>query len=342
MRRASFTPPVVLAGVLLLTACGSQTADSQNDGLTQRQRSDSPNSPDRSSCGAQASDTPTAPSTSALPGNPAGLEKGGVKITGSSGGARACAEFDVTNHGTEPFTYMITFEFLSDSGEALTNTKQTVPSVKPGRTVKRTVVMSGLPSHPRGAARVRIAEVRSVPAGEAPSDKGTCPPSGVRVYADDGDAAMGLRVVSLHLENCGARTHRLNGYPQLQLLDERHKPVDSVKILHGGSAIATGTGADGAPQQLDLKPGERAYAGLVWRNTVGGGAGDPVNAPYVRVWEKPGAAPVMVSPELDLGTTGKLGVGPWKKDETNGPVTGGGPGAQSPEPSFPPTAPARP
>ncbi|MBP2400568.1 DUF4232 domain-containing protein [Streptomyces syringium] len=178
--------------------------------------------------------------------------------------------------------------------------------------MKRTVTMGEVPSHPTGAARVRIAEVRSVPAAEAPSDKGTCPPSGVRVYADDGDAAMGFRVVSLHLENCGTRIHRLNGYPQLQLLDEGHKPVNGVKIFQGGSAIATGTGADGTPQPLDLKPGERAYAGLVWRNTVEGGVGKPVNAPYVRVWETPGADPVMVIPEFDLGTTGKLGVGPWK------------------------------
>ncbi|MET9753978.1 DUF4232 domain-containing protein [Streptomyces syringium] len=261
-----------------------------------------------------------------MSGSPSGLEKGGVRITGSSGGAQACAEFDVTNHGTEPFTYTITFEFLSSSGEALTHTKQTVPSVKPGRTVKRRAAMGELPSRPRGAVQVRIAEVRSVPADEAPSDKGTCPPSGVRVYADDGDAAMGLRVVSLHLENCGTRTHRLNGYPQIQLLDEGHKPVNSVKVLKGGSAIATGTGADGTPQPLDLRPGERAYAGLVWRNTVEAGVGDPVNAPYVRVWEKPGADPVMVIPEFDLGTTGKLGVGPWKKDDTNGPVTDGAPG----------------
>lgn len=249
-----------------------------------------------------------------------------MRITRSSGGAQACAEFDVTNHETEPFTYTITLEFLSDSGEALTHTKQTVPSVKPGRTVKRRVVMDELPSRPSGAAHVRIGKVRSVPADEAPSDKGTCPSSGVRVYADDGDAAMGLRVVSLHLENCGTRTHRLNGYPQLQLLDEGHKPVNGVKILHGGSAIAAGTGADGVPQPLDLKPGERAYAGLVWRNTVTASVDDPVNVPYVRAWEKPGAAPVMVIPELDLGTTGKIGVGPWKKDETNGPVTGGASG----------------
>lgn len=63
---------------------------------------------------------------------------------------------------------------------------------------------------------------------------------------------------------------------------------------------------------MTLKPGERAYAVLVWRNTTE--AGTPVNAPYVRVWAKPGARPVTVTPELDLGTTGKLGVGPWKKD----------------------------
>ncbi|MGI5525884.1 DUF4232 domain-containing protein [Streptomyces syringium] len=314
MRNAFLTPPtVVLAGVLLLTACGSQKADSRSDGLTQRQRSDATGPPSKSSCGASNSDAPTKPSTSALSGSPSGLEKGGVRITGSSGGTRACAEFDVTNHGTEPFTYTISFEFLSDSGAALTQTKQTVSSVKPGQTVKRTVVMGEVPSRPTGAAQVRIAKVRSVPADEAPSDKGTCPPSGVRVHADDGDAAMGLRVVSLHLENCGTRTHRLNGYPKLQLLDEGHKPVNGVKIHQGGSAIATGTGADGTPQPLELKPGERAYASLVWRNTVEGGVDKPVNVPYVRVWEKPGADPVMVIPEFDLGTTGKLGVGPWKK-----------------------------
>nr|WP_308103061.1 DUF4232 domain-containing protein [Streptomyces sichuanensis] len=245
-----------------------------------------------------------------------------------------CAEFEVTNHEAEPFTYTITFTFLSGAGEALASQKETIPSVEPGRTVKRTVTLSGtaaLPSAMRGPARVKIAEVRSVPTGEAPSPAGSCPPSGVRVYTDDGDAAMGLRLAGINLENCGTRTTRLNGYPELQLLDKAHKPVDGVKVLQGGSAIATGTGADGVPQPLALEPGERAYALLVWRNTVEGG--DPVNAPYVRVRATPGAAPVTVTPELDLGTTGKLGVGPWKKDESKAPGAGGGAssGTQSPE-----------
>jgi hypothetical protein len=90
---ASLALPIVVAGVLLLTACGSQKADSQSDGLTQTQGSDSPDLPGKSSCGAQTCDTSAAPSTPALPGDPSGLEKDGVKITSLSGGARACAEF---------------------------------------------------------------------------------------------------------------------------------------------------------------------------------------------------------------------------------------------------------
>lgn len=62
---------------------------------------------------------------------------------------------------------------------------------------------------------------------------------------------------------------------------------------------------------MTLKPGERARATLVWRNTVEAGL-DAVDAPYVRVRAQSGAAPVTVTPHLDLGTTGKLGVGPWK------------------------------
>ncbi|MFF7725423.1 DUF4232 domain-containing protein [Streptomyces sp. NPDC008001] len=313
MRTALCTFSTVLAGVLLLTACGDQKAGARSDGAARAQASGSPGLPGASSCGPEPSGTTSAPGASALPGGASGAEKDGVRVTRvSAGGVSPCAEFEVTNHGNEPLTYTILFDFLSAAGEVLANTKEAVPSVEPGRTVKRTVTMSGLPSGARGATHVRVARVRSVPSAEAPATEASCPPSGVRVSADDGDAAMGLRVVSLHLENCGTQTHRLNGYPRLQLLDEARKSVDSVRILRGGSEIATGTGADGTPQPLVLEPGERAYAGLVWRNTVE--AGEPVNVPYVRVWAEPGAAPVTVTPELDLGTTGKLGVGPWKKD----------------------------
>ncbi|MEX2981250.1 DUF4232 domain-containing protein [Streptomyces sp. C36] len=340
MRKAPLTRPALLAGLLLLTACGTEKAEGQGGGLTQTQVPGAQGLPGESLCGAQPSATAVAPGTSAaLPGGSSHEEKDGVTITGLSRGAPHCAEFAVTNHKAEPFSYTITFTFLSGTGEALASQKKTVPSVKPGRTAKGTVTASGLPSGAPSTARVRITEVRSVPSDEAPSEGSSCPPSGIRVYADDGDAAMGLRVVSLHLENCGTRLYPLNGYPRLQPLDKDHKPVDSVKTLQGGSSVATGTGADGVPQPLDLKPGERAYATLVWRNTVEGGTGDPVNAPYARAWAKPGAAPVMVMPELDLGTTGKLGVGPWKKDEKPAPGTGSASGTR---PSAPPAASAAP
>lgn len=57
-------------------------------------------------------------------------------------------------------------------------------------------------------------KVRSVPEAEASSDSGTCPESGMRLYADQGDAAMGLRAVGLHLVNCVTRPIRLEGHPK--------------------------------------------------------------------------------------------------------------------------------
>ncbi|GII53246.1 lipoprotein [Planotetraspora thailandica] len=319
MRITALSLPAVLVGVLLLSACGSERAATRSDGSQQTQGSDSADRRGDPSCGAPSTGTPPTSGTSELPGGSADLEKDGVKITGLNGRSRNCdryplsAEFRVTNHESEPFTYTITFEFLSDSGEALAYTEQTVPSVRPGQTVKRTVDMSELHSPAPVAVRVGIAEVRSVPADEAPAPTGPCPASGTRVTTDDGDAAMGLRVVGVHLENCSTRAYRINGYPKLQLLDEDRKPVTGVEVLHGSGGISTVTGFDDPPKPVTLQPGQSASAGLMWRNTVTDGA--PVNVPYVRVNAKAGARPVMVTPELDLGTTGKLGVSPWKKDE---------------------------
>ncbi|MFB6723250.1 DUF4232 domain-containing protein [Kribbella sp. NPDC056345] len=274
--------PVLLVGVLLLAACGSQPAPAAH--------------PTDTSCDTQPG------------GEPA---ESGVRITGVSLLAKHCAEFEVTNTGSRAAVYTVTFAFLASSGEALVNPRRTAPVVEPGRTVRDTVRVGEQRTE---IARVKIIKVRNVPAAEAPSAE--CPSSGLRLYGDDdAEAAMGLRVLGVHLENCGPRASRLNGYPKLELLDENHKPIRTVKILQGSSAITSGqTGADGVAKLLVLEPGERASAHLVWRNTVEAGGAD-VNSPYVRVWAKPGVNPVMLTPELDLGTTGKLGVGPWKKDQ---------------------------
>ncbi|MFJ4471682.1 DUF4232 domain-containing protein [Streptomyces sp. NPDC089424] len=257
-------------------------------------------------CGTQQAGAPGGGATSACPADPTWTERDGVRITGLSGPACDRVEFEVSNEGTEPFTYFVSFTFASESGAAMSGAQETVESVAPGRPVRRTVTMTG-------QERVSLSQVRSVPADEAPIQAGRCPASGVRVYADQGDAAMGLRVVGLHLENCGSKPYALNGYPEIQILDEDHEAVDGVRILKGGDAVATGTGADAPPRPLTLAPGERARAGLVWRNTTQ--FGEAVNAPYARIRARPGAAPVTVVPELDLGTTGKLGVGAWQKDE---------------------------
>ncbi|MFD5764628.1 DUF4232 domain-containing protein [Streptomyces sp. NPDC127049] len=290
MRPHTALSPALVAGCLvLLTACGSQ-----------------------SSTGGSASTAPD-PAPSAV-----AEEKDGIRITSADTGgcARPCATYTVTGPADGPVVTIAVFEFRTAEGRAMDNVKETIPAVAPGATVTRTVTAPLAPPDSLLGGRVQIGTVRTLPAAEAPAATGPCPPSGVRVYADEGDAAMGLRAVGLHLENCGTRPLSLDGYPAVQPLDEDHRALPDVRVLQGGESIAAGTGADGPARPFSLRPGERAQAGLVWRNTTE--AGDPVNAPYVRVRWRPGAAPVMVVPELDLGTTGRLAVGPWKPARDNG------------------------
>ncbi|WP_285736738.1 DUF4232 domain-containing protein [Kitasatospora phosalacinea] len=249
-----------------------------------------------------------------------------------------CLEYEVTNRGAEAADVSVLFGWSGSGARLADNLSAVQPGLAPGASVRGRLPLTGAPvqpdlpvgaapsfrqapdgvlprsAGPSGSARavpgVKVLKVRSVPTAEAPSAGGACPASGVRVYADRGDAAMGLRVVGLHLENCGTADVVLNGYPQVQVLDEAHAPVASVQVLEGGAAIATGTGADAPPRRFTVPPGGKAGSALVWRNT-NDASSDPVNAPYVRVRATPGAAAVTVTPELDLGTTGRLGVGAW-------------------------------
>ncbi|MFF0097038.1 DUF4232 domain-containing protein [Streptomyces canus] len=326
MPTASRTAPAVLATALLLAACGSQTVSPGGgaDGGPVRAEALCPSDisryggPQSSEPSVRTSGTPTALPLPSV----GGTAEDGVKITALSawGSESGCsgvaysADFELTNEQTETATYTLTFGFLSASGGAVDNAQHTVKAVGPGRTVKGTVVMGEPVGKAPEVTGVEVIKIRSVPEAEASSASGTCPKSGMRLYADQGDAAMGLRVVGLHLVNCGTGPLQLNGYPKLAIQDEDHHTVDGVRILQGTDQISTGLGGDGRPQPVVLRPGEAALAQLAWRNTTQ--AGEPVNAPYVRVWATPAADPVTVTPELDLGTTGKLGVGPWQKDET--------------------------
>ncbi|NUO46849.1 MAG: DUF4232 domain-containing protein [Streptomyces sp.] len=321
------TAPAVLMATLLLAACGTQGASPGGGDGQVRAEALCPS--DDMRYGSRPSPAPSThpsgrPTELPLPSLGA-TDEDGVKITAlyawgpESGcaGVEYSADFELTNQQKETATYTLTLGFLAASGGAVDNGERTVEAVAPGRTVKGTVVMGQSVGNAPEVTGVQVTKLRSVPAAEASSTGGTCPKSGTHLYADQGDAAMGLRVVGLHLVNCGTRPYTLDGYPELEIQDEDHDTVSGVRILQGTDQIGTGIEEDKSPRPVVLQPGEAAVAGLAWRNTTQ--AGDPVNAPYLRVRARPGATPVMVVPELDLGTTGKLGVGHWRKDETYRP-----------------------
>lgn len=326
MPTVSRTAPTALTAALLLAACGAQSASSGAGEGEPPVRAEALCPAEQMPYGSTSPSEPSlrpsgTPSALPLP-SPARPTEDGVTITALYGwgaqsgcaGVDYSADFELTNQQAETATYTLTFGFLSASGGTVDNGERTVEAVGPGRTVKGTVAMRTTVGTAPAVTGVQVTKVRSVPTAETSSASGPCPESGVHVYADQGDAAMGLRVVGLHVVNCGARPYRLHGYPKLELQDADHGAVEGVRILRGTDQISTGLGGDGSPQPVELGPGEAAVAGLAWRNTTQ--AGEAVNAPYVRVWARPAADPVMVVPELDLGTTGQLGVGPWRKDET--------------------------
>ncbi|WP_190344617.1 DUF4232 domain-containing protein [Streptomyces venezuelae] len=150
-------------------------------------------------------------------------------------------------------------------------------------------------------------------ASEDPGPK--CPEGGFRLSEGTGDAAMGLRVESVRLDNCGTAPITLNGYPDLRLQDKKGAPVQ-VHVGQGSNGITTGTGFDQPGQKVVLQPGEAASFGLLWRNLV-----TEVNAPAVEGWfldimPAPGRPRqvLKLTRPVDLGNTGKMGISPWSKE----------------------------
>ncbi|MEV6027524.1 DUF4232 domain-containing protein [Streptomyces sp. NPDC052036] len=302
MRKVTGLLPA-LAALLLLTACGSEQVGTP--GAAAPASGTAVTAPPVD--GVRITSM-TVPSATPAPDSDGFSVHADPLPTGDSG---ISAAYEVTNNGTEALTYTILFDFTTDAGEVMGNSQETVRSVGPGATERGTVRLGVLAPGASRVTRVKVSRVTKVPAAEAPPASGECPPSGIRLTIDDGDAAMGLRVVGLHLENCGKRDYPLDGYPLLELLDENLSPVQGVRVIHGSGGISTGTGFDEPARPLVLKPGESALSGLMWRNTTESGAA--VNVPYVRVRAEQGADPVTVTPNLDLGTTGKLAVRAWTR-----------------------------
>lgn len=297
------------ATALLLTGCGTEPAGAGGRGAGAAGSSSRTQVDDPGKDGVRVTSV-TLPSaaSSAAPSPSGDFTVHADKLPTDRG---VSAAYEVINKGTETFTYTAVITFRSADGGAMSNRTVVIRDVGPGKTVRGTVRAEPLTPGAPWVTGAKVLEVTKVPTAQAPAEPGTCPASGIRVSIDQGDAAMGLRVVGLHLDNCGTRTYTVEGYPLLELLDEDRAPVDGVKILEGSAEISTGVGPEGPPGPVTLKPGEEATSALVWRNTTQ--MGTAVNVPYVRVRAKAGADPVTVTPNLDLGTTGKLGVNAWAK-----------------------------
>ncbi|MFV2117178.1 DUF4232 domain-containing protein [Streptomyces sp. Act-28] len=157
--------------------------------------------------------------------------------------------------------------------------------------------------------------VRSASSGpaEAPSPGG-CPESGVRVVLGDTEAAMGLRALSVFLDNCGGRPFEVSGYPDVAVLDAEREELD-VTVRLGTDAVDGGA----TRSTFVLRPGRRARAGILWRNTVTRADVVATNGAYLRVTPGRGAAAQTVAPHdgpLDLGNTDAVEVTPWAPEGT--------------------------
>ncbi|GAA2616843.1 DUF4232 domain-containing protein [Actinomadura fulvescens] len=160
-----------------------------------------------------------------------------------------------------------------------------------------------------------------------PLDQSTCPDTGVALWVGEVSAAMGLRSMSVELYNCGERDHVLKGYPQIRLLGADREPI-KVAVGHGSSSVATVDSYDRPPRRVTLKPGQVASAGILWRNLVTEDPQRAVTAEYLEIAPLPGRpADRLPGVGIDLGTTRKVGVGPWEKVRqagTSGPRPGTG------------------
>ncbi|TYB71007.1 DUF4232 domain-containing protein [Nonomuraea sp. PA05] len=131
-----------------------------------------------------------------------------------------------------------------------------------------------------------------------------CPRSGTSLTAEQPNAAMGLRVQTIILTNCGDEVRSVHGYPRVRLLDEAGERLD-LEIDKGAQRITTAV-EDPGPVTVSLRPGRSARFALVWRNTYG----DTEEAPLLGTTLVVGGH--RVRGHFDLGSTGRLGVTAWE------------------------------
>ncbi|MFI6742861.1 DUF4232 domain-containing protein [Nonomuraea sp. NPDC050451] len=141
----------------------------------------------------------------------------------------------------------------------------------------------------------------------SPSPAPSCAGSGLLLYAEAPTAAMGLRVQTVTLTNCGDTVRQVKGYPRVRLLDEDGEPLE-VKIDRGARRVTTAI-QDPGPKAVTVRPGRSAAFTLAWRNTYGGTTHPPAVGATLVVTT--GSGRQRVSGLFDLGSTNLLGVTAW-------------------------------
>lgn len=170
---------------------------------------------------------------------------------------------------------------------------------------------------PTGVDPAGVDPVGTRPTTATPNAQG-CPESGVTITEGVTSAAMGLRAMSLKLVNCGTGPYTVDGYPGVRVLDEDRQPL-AVDVGNGTNGVTSDLPAfEAAPAAVTVRPGDGATVGLVWRNTYTDTTAPPALGRYLEISLAPGAPWLAVIPEagartvnIDLGSTGRLGVSPW-------------------------------
>ncbi|MGW7682818.1 DUF4232 domain-containing protein [Kribbella sp. NPDC054772] len=132
-----------------------------------------------------------------------------------------------------------------------------------------------------------------------------CPASGPAIAVGPVEAALGHRAVVLKLTNCRSTPITLDGYPELAVLDARHRTMN-VKVTRGSSYMAIDSGAT----RIVLHKGQTALAAVSWSNTVEV-AEDKVSGAYLAITARADDRPVVRPVDTDLGTTGKVTLTAW-------------------------------
>jgi hypothetical protein len=142
----------------------------------------------------------------------------------------------------------------------------------------------------------------------------TCPESGTTLTIGEVEGASGLRAAGIFLTNCDTRTHTVEGFPTVRVLDESGAPLD-VASGNGSEPVSAPDAFDSPAQPITLAPGERATARVLWRSQVTSTTTPVLHGSYLEVAPTPGAPPTRLEPRggVDLGTTGRIAVNAWRR-----------------------------